>query len=871
MKRTLNARDSINLMTKTAHHINSIHELLESQRTPSDFAVCQIFFSPKKEFLLLPASKVSSMNASKIIEIVATKFNADKNNLSLLVKSPSNFSLVLNDDDSPFNYLNALFFLPVDNSCHTKPRNFYINITQKSNKLSHAFIPVINDKATLLYMAPLSFSYGQFNLAHVIGFLTNLHKCSADEFTAYDKHGNKITEYAKESDFIRALIFNSLYISFKPDETTTKQIFNRLNALNEFKDTELAYFQTLEGFELNIGNVLKRLFSVTKEESDSFLSSAHYIISLHEQIAKDLQEMKMDYTTMIGQWFKKYVPFLKVYNQYVSLYKILLPKFTTAMNTKTYSNLFSEFASSTYAHGLSFDSVLIIPVQRGPRYQLLLREIYKNTPKSHPDYEILGETLELTKETLKKLEMDVSLVERRQKLVQLENWFSNKITIIQPNRIYINTFYVQLKDKKYVFLLFSDEFWIANIAGDKLSLNKTYSYTSIDLIKYGNQSVVLRLEDSDRIYLLDGPKNRDLLISQFRETAMCFIQRQRDHIIMTFETIQQSQPLELTDHSMVFDSGIFWIYGGKKSKGIINGNLYKYIPEKDALSVIEYNQSTDPQPRYQCALAGIKSGLFLFGGTPDGTKELNDFWFFSFKNNTWAKVAEKGDYPPAGFGYDLQPHGDFLILSGGKHEFGIYKFALKTKEWSKVKFSKGVKISSLYGHSYVPIEKVPGTAMIIGGKKENGEFNEFPIHIAKNGEVTNYVRLYHPNPMNRFRHKCITIKDTIFCIGGEDFDTNTLALQLTLSAWTVPQIEGAKCHSLYGFALAASNDQIYIHGGCDQDGRILNTFMKATVKIPDPEGEEAELMFLDSITFERDNFVYNMIQNPKSVKDEIWK
>jgi len=39
------------------------------------------------------------------------------------------------------------------------------------------------------------------------------------------------------------------------------------------------------------------------------------------------------------------------------------------------------------------ESYTIKPVQRPPKYQLLLREYYKALPKSHKDYNFVGNTI----------------------------------------------------------------------------------------------------------------------------------------------------------------------------------------------------------------------------------------------------------------------------------------------------------------------------------------------------------------------------------------------------------------------------------------------------------------------------------------------
>ena len=45
-------------------------------------------------------------------------------------------------------------------------------------------------------------------------------------------------------------------------------------------------------------------------------------------------------------------------------------------------------------HGLDLTSFLIMPVQRVPRYRMLIEEIVKQTPPDHPDMQSLATALE---------------------------------------------------------------------------------------------------------------------------------------------------------------------------------------------------------------------------------------------------------------------------------------------------------------------------------------------------------------------------------------------------------------------------------------------------------------------------------------------
>jgi FYVE, RhoGEF and PH domain containing 3 len=55
------------------------------------------------------------------------------------------------------------------------------------------------------------------------------------------------------------------------------------------------------------------------------------------------------------------------------------------------------------SHGLVFQAFLVTPVQRIPRYKLLLQDLLKNTPQNHQDYEDLKNAVKLISDGIQTL------------------------------------------------------------------------------------------------------------------------------------------------------------------------------------------------------------------------------------------------------------------------------------------------------------------------------------------------------------------------------------------------------------------------------------------------------------------------------------
>ena len=80
-------------------------------------------------------------------------------------------------------------------------------------------------------------------------------------------------------------------------------------------------------------------------------------------------------------------------------------------------------------------SYLIMPVQRIPRYVLLLRELKKNTPDTHPEYEALTVALTKIESIGTHINESKRQVEQMSKLLDIQNRLRNKeFVIFKPDR-----------------------------------------------------------------------------------------------------------------------------------------------------------------------------------------------------------------------------------------------------------------------------------------------------------------------------------------------------------------------------------------------------------------------------------------------------
>ena len=93
-----------------------------------------------------------------------------------------------------------------------------------------------------------------------------------------------------------------------------------------------------------------------------------------------------NHTQQLGPIFMKLAAFLKIYGQYSASYSKNLEALAAILEEKKspFKAFLAGISNPSFAGGL--EAFLTQPVQRIPRYRLLLEDLIKHTEKDHKDY-----------------------------------------------------------------------------------------------------------------------------------------------------------------------------------------------------------------------------------------------------------------------------------------------------------------------------------------------------------------------------------------------------------------------------------------------------------------------------------------------------
>jgi len=107
--------------------------------------------------------------------------------------------------------------------------------------------------------------------------------------------------------------------------------------------------------------------------------------------------------------------------------------------SNTFQLFLEEIQLNPECGGLSLRAFLILPIQRIPRYSLLLTDLVKHTPPEHIDYTNLSSSLEKIKGIASAINIAIKASENRQKIINIQESFLSKakLNFVEPHRMYV--------------------------------------------------------------------------------------------------------------------------------------------------------------------------------------------------------------------------------------------------------------------------------------------------------------------------------------------------------------------------------------------------------------------------------------------------
>ncbi|EFC37339.1 rhoGEF domain-containing protein [Naegleria gruberi] len=237
-------------------------------------------------------------------------------------------------------------------------------------------------------------------------------------------------------------------------ETRFKKAKKRLELIKETIDTERTYVNLLKAFIdifyypiVNDSGHGKGILK--KEVYNTLFSNIEQIYKINNTLLHDWEnEYNTNYPFVnIGKAFSQISPFLKAYTIYINNFDKAQEMFEKLREKdKRFKEYLTECYKNKLVKGTLLGGFLILPVQRIPRYKLLIQEMLKNTPPTHHEYEILQKCAKEIESIAAFVNDEKRNVEQNQTVFEVQNMVQKQYPqFVQPNRKFIKKGSMKIK------------------------------------------------------------------------------------------------------------------------------------------------------------------------------------------------------------------------------------------------------------------------------------------------------------------------------------------------------------------------------------------------------------------------------------------
>ncbi|EDR26863.1 FYVE, RhoGEF and PH domain-containing protein, putative [Entamoeba dispar SAW760] len=285
---------------------------------------------------------------------------------------------------------------------------------------------------------------------------------------------------------------NFTEVDFKIEQPTKENeepLDQRRRIINEIYDTEESYVQ---GLKLCIKYYYEPLNEnkgiIPKNKLDVIFLHFPDVQSMNSSFFEQLKEQKEKgkLYDCIGSIFVEFSHFFKVYKLIVGNSEAVLAVLKDVCSSPHVSRYLEQQRLRINAKvQLDLRSYLITPVQRLPRYNLLLNELLKHTPTDHPDYNNIVSALIFLKECTQYANDSVKERERRDKLITIAKTCEGATaeSIVKPGRSFVKSGEVleigkKINKPRFIYL-FNDMLMYGIGDERKLSVIGMYNIESI--------------------------------------------------------------------------------------------------------------------------------------------------------------------------------------------------------------------------------------------------------------------------------------------------------------------------------------------------------------------------------------------------------
>ncbi|KZC12515.1 PREDICTED: FYVE, RhoGEF and PH domain-containing protein 4-like [Dufourea novaeangliae] len=384
-----------------------------------------------------------------------------------------------------------------------------------------------------------------FRLAHSVieyrrsRYLTaerNSRRYTVDSYTVSESESEEESEGTKSSETDSAIVVDHT------DDTAVKTgASDSIRCMDSKRKKARRVAEELLATEKNYVNVLRLIDQVFQFRVDQenrahpmfpsetvqhMFSNIKSIYKFHNDfLLPQLQERIQNWESdpRIGDIMKNFAPFLKMYTEYVKNFDYAMNLIHT-LQTKVvrFAAIINEIQKLDECAKLSLPHHMLSPIQRLPRYELLLKDYLRNLTEENADYEDAKKALGLvstaanhTNDAMKKIDKFKKLLEIQESIYDSTDLVSATRELVKEGRIVKISARSGDHQERHLFL-FSDLLLLCSIRlipGPLYRLRAKFMVENLQVMEGDN------LETANTFYIRDEEKSVELYTHAAEEKA----------------------------------------------------------------------------------------------------------------------------------------------------------------------------------------------------------------------------------------------------------------------------------------------------------------------------------------------------------------
>lgn len=213
----------------------------------------------------------------------------------------------------------------------------------------------------------------------------------------------------------------------------------RWNIVQEIYNTEKTYISTLKQLSTHFIEPLRKSSLISQEDVKFIFGGIDSISAINNTLMNDIESVLDKWTpySVLGSCFTTMGVYLKAYTDYVKNFDFGLQRICQCGKDSKFTAFIKAAEEKTVPRS-RLESLLITPVQRIPRYVLLLQDLLKHTEVSHPDFPHLTKALELVKNIAMSINDTKRQSDNSLKVVEVQNKLIGKCPVSKFKKILKN-------------------------------------------------------------------------------------------------------------------------------------------------------------------------------------------------------------------------------------------------------------------------------------------------------------------------------------------------------------------------------------------------------------------------------------------------